>query len=83
MDDKIIFDLTNPSFPEAKTEAIIKKCPFCHKDSEILLNADDLAKWRKGYLVQQAFPYLKTDDREMIVTGSHTECWDTQLAQYE
>ena len=79
----MIFNLTDPRFPEAKTEAIIKNCPFCYENSEILLNADDLAKWRKGYLVQDAFPYLRIDDREMILTGSHTECWDNQLTQYE
>jgi len=31
--------------------------------------------WRGGQLIQDAFPYLDTDEREFIMTGTNSDEW--------
>jgi hypothetical protein len=34
-----------------------------------------IAKWRGGALIQDALPELDADQRELLVSGIHPECW--------
>ena len=50
------------------------KCVHCGNHG--LLEVDDTqwARYAKGMLVQDAFPGMSADDREMLLTGTHPEC---------
>ena len=37
---------------------------------------EDVERYRHGAFLQDAFPDLKPEVREMIHTGYHPECWD-------
>jgi hypothetical protein len=60
-------------------------CPTCQKVSEFEVEEDDLRDYmnRKGdkRLVQVAFPYLTTAEREQIMTGFDDECWKKLWAE--
>lgn len=51
-------------------------CPFCHHATYITVNLKDWEDWRNGKLIQDAFPYLTADEREMLKTGICPDCWE-------
>ena len=55
---------------------IERKCPMCQKTSNVTVKKQDIEKWKKGELIQRAFPYLDNDQREILKTGICPACWD-------
>lgn len=54
----------------------VKRCPFCDKNHMVKVNDSDLVKYKFGnVLIQEAFPYLTADEREIIKTGICPTCW--------
>ena len=51
-------------------------CPFCGEEHLISVNTEDYWAWEDGELVQNAFPYLSADEREMLISGICPTCWD-------
>lgn len=59
-------------------------CPECRHCGQRALKAvwsDGLASYRAGALAQDAFPDLDDDERELIISGTHKECWDAMFAE--
>ena len=57
-------------------------CPLCGQDNEpVYLEEADLERYDTGVLVQEAFPYLSSGERELIVTGICTPCWDRSFGE--
>ena len=54
---------------------IITRCPFCGHANEVEVNEMDYLDWQDGMLVQDAFPYLSANEREMLVSGICPACW--------
>ena len=52
------------------------ECTVCGSTSEMFLNKTDLQSWWEGSYIQDAFPYLTADERELLITGIHPHCWD-------
>jgi hypothetical protein len=50
-------------------------CPLCKHDNIITVNSLQYDLWKNGYLIQHAFPDLSADDREVLKTGYHNECF--------
>lgn len=53
-----------------------KPCLHCGKSSTLRINAEQLALWNKGILVQTAFPDMPAPERELLISGTHPECWN-------
>lgn len=51
-------------------------CPFCGHAHEVAVSEADFWDWQDGALVQDAFPYLTADEREMLVSGICPDCWE-------
>lgn len=60
-------------------------CPLCKEPSEIEIDDELYRYWRDGLAdhkpsathgVQVIFAHLSADDRELILSGTHSECWD-------
>ena len=51
-------------------------CVVCRKADDYLLDDVDLAAWKAGVLIQDAFPYLSSNDREMLISGTHEACFN-------
>ena len=53
-------------------------CFVCSKGSEpIAVRKADFHNWRNGMLIQHAFPEMPMETRELLISGTHPECWDS------
>ena len=59
-----------------KDSIIITACPLCGHSHVVEVNEADCLAWKGGATVQDAFPYLSADEREMLVSGICPSCWD-------
>ena len=60
------------------------KCTECKKNKTHDVNTDDLIQFMNSSVkVQDAFPYLPKEDREMFLSGLCSECWDTIMKDEE
>jgi hypothetical protein len=50
-------------------------CKRCEQPHYILAHPVDVDKWLEGASVQDALPYLKPDDREMLISNICPMCW--------
>lgn len=66
-----------------KEVTIITACPFCGHANEIEVNEADYWDWQDGELVQNAFPYLSADEREMLISGICPKCWENTFGGEE
>jgi hypothetical protein len=39
------------------------------------VDGDRYREWQRGTYVQRAFPEMPDDRRELLVSGTHPECW--------
>lgn len=57
------------------------KCPHCNKASELKVDRAGYEAWQAGAFIQDALPMLSADQREMLMTGFHSVCWDLAFAE--
>lgn len=57
------------------------ECPICGKVTKITVEINDYIDWKCGKLVQNAFPYLKAKEREMLISGICGECWEKMFGE--
>ena len=60
---------------------VATKCPFCSSTNTVEVKEQDYKAWKAGTHAQNAFPYLSTDQRELVMTGIC--CWDSALGDEE
>ncbi len=56
--------------------AVTPPCMMCGDTSRIEVDRDQYLAWRRGTLIQQAFPEMSPADREHLKSGTHPACWD-------
>jgi hypothetical protein len=65
------------------TTVTTRACSLCGGRSRVVVPTDDLESWRSGTLIQNAFPYFTPAERELLMTGTHSECWDAFFGDEE
>lgn len=60
-----------------------KVCPICHELHQVEVSEADYNTWSDGTLVQDAFPYLSAEEREILVSGICPDCWDSMFSDEE
>ena len=55
---------------------IEKTCCVCHKPARVEVEEDAWDEYIHGKKAQDAFPDLPPDQREIIISGTHPECWN-------
>lgn len=55
------------------------QCFHCQKTSQVLILKAHFWGWQQGLYIQDAFPYLNADQREIVKSGTHPECWDAMM----
>lgn len=61
----------------ALIKLITPACTICEKTSTLELDHRDIAAWKAGALIQDVWPDLTPDVRELLISGTHPECWDS------
>jgi hypothetical protein len=62
---------------------IVRDCRFCKQEARVTVPAQGLWDWEHGAFAQNAFPNMSADQREMVMTGTHPECWDRFMSDPE
>lgn len=73
---------TNPYMVEAR-HRMIPACSVCRTFTPVLLDGFDYFRFFvEGKLhVQQVFPYLSAEQREILISGTHPACWTRLFAE--
>lgn len=50
-------------------------CPVCGENHILSLEQDQLKKYKEGAYIQDAFPDLPPDERELLLSGIDAACW--------
>lgn len=58
---------------------VVTVCPICGCANFVFVNEMDYLDWQDGELVQDAFPYLSADEREMLISGICPDCWENMF----
>ena len=67
---------------EKETILVEKVCMLCGKPNGITVSLEGYNKWKVGGMfVQDAFPELTADEREVLISGSHPDCFDEAFAE--
>jgi len=53
----------------------------CGEQQEITVIGPDLFRYRQGAHMQDAFPYLSSGDREFLMSGTCSKCWDKMFPE--
>lgn len=56
-------------------------CRLCKKEYKMQVKAKDIDAYRNGAHVQNAFPYLAADERELLISGICGKCFDGIFAE--
>lgn len=56
-------------------------CIGCGHTTQLTLLRSEVDMYRKGAYVQDAFPHMPADEREMIISGTHPTCWDRMFGE--
>ena len=60
---------------EKKIKYTTPVCPYCKSSSVMYLSPKELSDWQNGVQIQDAFIDMVADERELLKTGIHPECW--------
>lgn len=60
-----------------------KPCMVCGKKAVIQVSLADLVRYQQGSFVQDVWPNWKPEERELIITGTHPECWNRIFGEDE
>lgn len=67
----------------SETYVVAKRCPICHKVTEVVVPVAGYELWQAGSYIQDAFPELSVSDREVLKTGTCDFCWDNLFPEEE
>lgn len=79
MDETKIDPVTGRPVVDYQRYVVVRDCMFCGKESRITVPGQGLWAWEHGTFAQDAFPDLTPAEREMVMTGTHPECWDAMI----
>jgi len=61
-------------------EITTNKCCVCSNATTLRVELDSYRSWLiDGEMVQDAFPAMSAEERELLITGTHPECWDSMF----
>jgi hypothetical protein len=62
---------------------VTNACQFCGLTSTVKLTAAEVAAWVTGAPIQDAMPDRPANERELIRSGIHPECWTAMFGSPE
>lgn len=69
-------------FQDPKVEKTFS-CNFCRKEYTLMLPQSGIDALNDGVLVQNAFPGLPAEDRELMISGMCAGCWELTFGPYK
>lgn len=67
---------SDPKLIRVQTQA----CLSCGETSVVTVDRHGFNQWCfQGEFIQNAFPDMSAEDRELLLTGTHPKCWNEFL----
>ena len=66
---------------EEVVKVTMPPCTFCGKQATVNLPLKGFQKWQLGAYVQDAFPGMPVDVRELLISGTCSRCWDKHMRE--
>lgn len=60
-----------------------KPCMCCSKTTNMELEEDLVRRWQAGSFVQDVWPEMPMEQREVLITGTHPKCWSDMFDDEE
>ncbi len=57
------------------SETFVVPCAICEVEQTIIVSEEGLDKYREGAAVQDCFPEMSADHREMLISRTCGKCW--------
>ena len=57
------------------TIIVTKQCLHCKGLTSLLLDKDKYKTWQHGELIQNVWPEWTAEQRELLISGMHGDCW--------
>ena len=67
---------------EPQTENVLihtPLCMMCGKSAVLSVPNTGWGEWQRGKNIQDALPMLTKEEREMLITGTHPDCFDAMF----
>jgi len=62
-------------------KAVTPNCPICGVATDVMVDFAMYKAWcNREILVQDAFPHMSKEEREVLMTGTHPDCWNIMWA---
>lgn len=58
-------------------------CVVCGKQHEFIVNRLGYENWQYGELIQDALPELSDADREVLISGTCSDCFDKMWSEID
>lgn len=66
----------------AMTAVVAVPCRMCQETTDLKVNFQGFVNWKSGELIQEALPELSCDERELLISGTCSTCFD-ELFSFE
>ena len=60
-----------------------RACVFCGQSETVMLDRAKIQRWQAGELVQDVWPEMRAEVRELLISGTHGACWDANMREEE
>jgi hypothetical protein len=58
-------------------------CIYCGKSSLVQMTRVDYMWFNSGLMAQEALPKWTADQRELLISGTHPECWAHMFSELD
>lgn len=63
---------------------VTKKCPHCKEKTPFLFTKDEYERlFIKNEFIHVVFPDMSNEDREVLISGTHPECWKEMFGDFD
>ena len=60
-----------------------KECMMCGETSKVKMLVHHYLEWQNGGLIDRVCPEMPKETREMLISGTHPDCWDKMIQDYD
>lgn len=60
-----------------------RRCIKCNESGTVKVLRRDFERWQAGEMIQVAFPEMPPGQREQLISGAHSECFDEMFKEEE
>ena len=56
---------------------------MCGEHPELTVEVEEYTRWVNGELIQDVWPNARPSWREMLISGTHPDCWESLNTGWE